>query len=130
MFLDKLGLVLTEMKEGASVSSLGNSLVSSGFFGRSLHHLVVITDVSKALVWNLLSHDQTVDESLLFSNLSLLFDVEVLVIFNLLGQELVLLSDLLSSHGQHLVLFVELCLTLSNNGKLLLSLFDLLLVGV
>ena len=130
LLLNKLGLVLSEMKESASVSSMCNSLVSSGFFRGSLHHLIMIIDVGKALVWNLFSHDQTVDESLLFGNLSLLFNVEVLVVLDLLSEELVLLSDLLSSHGQYLVLFVELCLTLSDNGKLLLSLFNLLLVGV
>jgi len=87
------------MQESASLGTLSNSFVSLGFFGSFLHNGVVTSEFGEARVRNLLSHDDAVDQSLLFIDCSFLFAEFPLHGFELLGEEIVLLSDLFSGDG-------------------------------
>ena len=94
---DKLSLVLAKMQKGTPVGSLSNSFVSLSLF-RSFVHQSVLTAFlgAEVLVGDLLCHAKTINEPLLFFNLTLLFLELKLHGLELLGEELVLLTNLLS----------------------------------
>lgn len=126
LFIHKLNFLLTEMEESASVCSLSNSLILLSLFVSMLHHGVVTICLGEAGVGDLLSNAETVDESFLFFNLFLLQAELILHCLELFGQEVVLLSHLLSSDRQTLVVFLSSNEEVANSSKFFLSLVDLL----
>jgi len=86
----------------------------------------MISSAGKAWVGYFLSYNKTINESFLFLNLPLLLVELVLHLLELPGQEVILLSDLLSSDSEDLVLFLGLNKVGSYSAELTFSLVDLL----
>lgn len=82
------------------------------------------TCIGKAWVGYFLSDDQAIYESFMFFNLPLLEVKLVLHLLELLGQEVVLLSDLLPGHCEYLVLFLGFNEVSSDYAELVFARFD------
>lgn len=96
------------MQEGRPVCTKSDSFIALGLFVGLLHHdfLASSCDVLERLVLDFSGHAKVIDESLLFRNLSLLLGKLIFHLLELLGQEFVLLTELLSGNGELLVLFL------------------------
>ena len=95
------------------------------FFRSCSHHgIVVLNSGWKTWIDNFLGATQAIDKSLLLLNLILLQLKFIFHLFELLRQELVLLSKLLPGYGQPFVLFLGIHKIGSDSAELSLSLID------
>lgn len=125
LLLDKLCLLLSKMKEGAPIYTLGDPLVSLSLFRCLLHDGIVVSEVRKAWIWLFLRDNDAINKSLLLLDLLLLLMELKLHGLQFSSQEVVLLPHLLSRDCQQLVFFLSFDEVGSNSSELFLPLVDL-----
>ena len=88
---------------------MSNSLVSLSFLSCSVHQGIMVAVFRvETLICNLVCDTETIDESLLLLDLSLLQLEFNLHCFELLGKEFILLTNLLSGDSELFVLFLSI----------------------
>lgn len=104
----EVDLSLSEVHESGSLCASSNSFVLLCLFWCDVHHSIMIASSSFLQVWigNLWSNAKAVDESLLFFDFLFLIFKICFHLFQLLGQEFILLSNFLSCYSQTFVFFL------------------------
>ena len=98
------------MQKSGPVSTLCNPLILLRFLTGLLHHDIPVASrhFHQILVGHLRGHAQAVDKALLLLDFFLLDGEFVLHLFEVLGQEFVLLPEFLPGDGKLLVFFLSI----------------------